>query len=169
MVIPSGHGWMLSAVALAAVIGPCVRIRDSAELAETAPAPPARKVPGGLEATLPSGFTITVHGEFTQRETMWPDASLMFSNYRDIYVLDGGQSTPRLVHHNDDNYGVMLDSGTALSADRTRVFTWIDPFEQLSTIDLTTGQMESLTDLPTVTGVEFRRGLEPYPSHGRAA
>jgi hypothetical protein len=154
---------MLSAVSLAAVIGPCVRIRDSAELEETTAAPPARKVPGGLEASLPSGFTITVHGEFTQRETMWPDASLMFSNYRDIYVLDGGQSKPRLVHHNDDNYGVMLDNGTAISADRTRVFTWIDPLEQLSTIDLTTGQMESLTDLPTVTGVEFRRGLEPYP------
>ena len=159
----SARECILAAGALATALGPCVRVREPTQVAEAVALPPARKVPGGLEATLPSGFTITVHGEFTQRETVWPDASLMFSDYRDIYVLDGGQSKPRLVHHNDDNYGIMLDSGTAISADRTRVFVWIDPFEQLTAIDLATGRMTSLTDLPTISGVEFRRGLEPHP------
>ena len=160
---PHPGAWLLALAGLASWLGPCIRVHESAKVVEAPDLPPARAVPDGLQATLPSGFTFTVHGEFTQRQTMWPDASLMFSEYRDIYVLDGGESVPRLVHHNDDNYGVMLDLGTALSADRTRVYAWIDPFEQLSAIDLASGQMQSLTELPTISGVEFRRGLEPHP------
>lgn len=128
-----------------------------------------RGVPGEEEtaastvATLRSGRSLELFGEFRQVESLWDDVSLVYYDAYAVWSLDAGAHEPRRV------YQYTRDSKSSgpppvLSEDGRAWYGWLGISEQLVAMDVQSGERRTLLKLPAhVWNYKLDRHLDPRP------
>jgi WD40-like Beta Propeller Repeat len=113
---------------------------------------------------LPEGRGAALSGAWRERETLWEDAALVYArDGRQLCVLDGGSSEPRLIWSHPDERGSLLRN-PAWSADGSALYLWMNLELQLCALDTRTAAIRSLTELDTHTWhYKGLQHLDPAP------
>jgi hypothetical protein len=121
--------------------------------------------PSPVETRAPASgaMSIALPGQWTVRTTMWSDAALVFYDKYAWWSLDGDERKPRRLYEYPEKAWSRA-SAPAWSRDGTRLFAWVNVGRQLTTIDVRSGDMRSITALPThVFDLERHRHMDPSP------
>lgn len=110
---------------------------------------------------LRSGRTLTLAGRWRERDSMWPDAALVFRSDVGVEVLEGGSRTSWALYRWPAREW-RPHAPFEWSADGTTLYAWLDVTTKLAAFDVQTGMRRTILELPTsFCDLELRTECDP--------